>query len=1111
MKNKNYFRLYLSFLTLLLFSNQFSFAQDIAINEVMTSNNIAISDEDGDYEDWIELYNYGSSPVNLGGFGISDDPILPLKWVFPAHVIQPGEFMLVWASSKDRAVLGQPFHTNFKLSSAGEDIQLTNAAGGVVDQVPAVVLQPDVSYGRQPNGTGSWLFFYTSTPEASNVGTGLTDLLLPPTFSHESGLFTASFDLTLTHNNPNATIVYTLDGSEPTPNNLTGTVFNYKNDYPTAIGSSPGPLLNESYTSNVFTSQINVYDRSADPDQLSAKNTRQSNHYVPVNPVRKATVIKAKAFVNGIGSTTVSKTYFVWSQGNPYGIPVISLQIQEDYLFDYNDGIYTSGVDFDTWRANNPTNNQHYRPEWNNYWRSGSQWEYPVSIELFDAAPSFMNSVLNLNGGFRIHGNNSRSLGIKSLRLYARSEYDNNNLFEHDLFDNTIPGTPMPNNDFKRMMLRGNGTGGPVFYDVAFNNAMQPIYDGVTRIQPIIHFINGEYWGLTALRDRFDDKHYALNYGLNDDNIVIVDCKGSNCDLDEGVSSDYSDFIAMRDFIINNDLSNQTLYDQAASMLDMVSFIDHIVMEVYAANDSYERKFWKVRNPENNTFGDGKWRVSVQDFEASLKDNINWLENLSDTTSSPNGAFLGHLLVNDGFRTMFLNRFADVLNTVFTEAHFNDVVNKIFNEVAPYLAEDQNRYPKSDFYEQSEKLDLLDWGTNRRGVQQDQIKVYFSLASVLDFTLNVSDDNAGYINISTIDIKESTPGVPQNPYPWVGQYFHNTPVTMKAIALPGYTFSHWSGDVSGTNPIIEVIPTADMNIVANFNAVVAPQKVVYFWLMDSDLPNDTPYEDLSVTYASNALPAVLNYNSCLAGYPFALGDPNWRKASLERKNAPTPLNYSSESNNNVSYANSNMRGIQVKQPFRSGNLENNLVFDVPTTELENISFSLAVMSNGAAESIIIDYWDGSQWKSDDLIDATQIITSTYQVLEFNFSNVQVANDNSDFKIRMRFDGSDMTVEGGDEVIMNNIIMSGSKILSTKDFSELSTIKVYPNPTINIVNVVAANKIDAIAVFNIYGQEVYKTSPTGSESIIDMLTYAPGVYLLKVVTNSTEETVRIIKR
>ena len=1099
------------FLSFFLLSSTLVIGQDLSINEVMASNNIVIADEDGDFSDWVEIYNYGAAPLNLQGFGISDDALLPFKWVFPAQTIQPGEYLLVWASSKDRVIAGQQLHTNFQISSVGEAISLTSPTNNLVDQAPSVVLQTDVSYGRQPNGTGSYLFFYTSTPGASNIGTGLTELLLPPIFSHESGLYTSGFDLALTHNNPGVQIIYTLDGSEPTLSNLTGTIFEYKNEYPTQINGSPGPILTDSYTSNTYMSQINIYDRSSDPDQLALKNTRQHDIYTPINPVRKATVVKAKAFVNGIGSKTIAKTFFVWSQGNPYEIPVISLQIQEDYLFDYDDGIYNAGVDFDTWRAANPTNNQYWRASWNNYWRRGPLWEYPVNVEFFESNPTALNTVMSINAGLRIHGNNSRSLGIKNLRLYARSEYDSNNLFEHDLFDDIIPGSTLPNNDFKRILLRGDGSGGPIAYDVVFNNVMQPIYNGVTRIKPAIHFVNGEYWGLTALRDRFDDRHFALNFGLNEDNIAIIDCKGSNCGLDEGTSADYSDFNNMRDFITNNDMSDQTQFDQAVNMMDMSSFIDHIVMEIYAANDSYERKFWRATVPENTNLGDGKWRLTVQDFEASLKDNTNWMDYYADITGSPNSAFLGHLLANDGFKTQFINRFADVLNTVFTTEYFNNVVNQSFDEVTPYLLENENRFPINDFYEQSEKQDLLDWGTTRHTIQQDQIKDYFSITEVLDLTLDVSNTSAGSVTINTIDIKPSTPGVTQNPYPWIGQYFHNIPVTLEAVALPGHSFSHWSGDVSGTNPVLAITPTSDMQIQANFDAIVNPEQVVYFWLMDGELQNDTPFENLDATYAVNGLDATIVYNSCLVGYPFAIGNPNWRKASLERKNEPTALNYYPEANNNVVYANANLRGVQVRQPFRFGALENNLVFEVPTTDFENIKLSLAVMSNGGAETMLLEYWDGSQWITDDINSSSQAITGAYQILEFDFSNVVLANNNINFMIRMRFDGIDMFVDNSDEVIINNIALSGGALLSTDKFNKLYTVKVYPNPTSNSVKVETSEKVDAIVVYNIYGQEMHKYSPTDLKSEINMEDFSKGIYLIKVVSNDSEQTIRVIKQ
>lgn len=660
-------------------------------------------------------------------------------------------------------------------------------------------------------------------------------------------------------------------------------------------------------------------------------------------------------------------------------------------------------------------------------------------------------------------------------------------------------------------MLRGNGSGGPVSYDVVFNRAMQPIYDGVTRIKPAIHFINGEYWGLTAIRERIDDDHYALNFGLEADNIVIIDCKVGNCVVDEGVSSDYSSYKNMRDFIIDNDMTDQTLYAQATEMLDMDTYIDHIVMLIYSGNNGYERKFWKARNPVNANQGDGKWRVAIQDFEASLHESTNWLEHWSDVTGSPNGVLLGNLLASESFKIQFVNRFADILNTVFTTSHFNNIVNETFDEVAPYLAEDANRYPKLSFYEQSEKLDLLEWGTNRPTIQKNQIKDFFAYSEVLDLVLDVSDENAGSITINTIDIKSSTPGVEQTPYPWTGQYFHSVPLTLKAVANLGSTFTHWSGDVSGTNPVLQIIPTADMQIAANFTDPGEPQEVVYFWIMDNEILNNIPLEFLDASYARNGLNASITYNSCIAGYPLTISDPMWRKASLERKNLPTELNYSSEANNNVAYANANIRGVQVRQPFRVGNLENNLVFDVPTTQYENISLSLAVTSNGGAEILLLEYWDGSQWITNNIPNPSQAITTDYQILEFDLSNVALAEDNPNFRIRMRFDGLDMTVDNSDEVIINNIALSGGKILSTDNFDPFSTVKVYPNPTSTLVNIETSVKVDAISVYSIYGQEVYKYYPKELKSQINMEAFTSGIYLVKVVSNNSEKTLRIIKR
>lgn len=78
----------------------------VRINEVMASNEDTIADEDGEYVDWIELYNYGELPIDLSEWGLSDSYNNPFKWSFPrGTVIEPGEYLIVWASGKDRSFL----------------------------------------------------------------------------------------------------------------------------------------------------------------------------------------------------------------------------------------------------------------------------------------------------------------------------------------------------------------------------------------------------------------------------------------------------------------------------------------------------------------------------------------------------------------------------------------------------------------------------------------------------------------------------------------------------------------------------------------------------------------------------------------------------------------------------------------------------------------------------------------------------------------------------------------------------------------------------------------------------------------------------------------------
>lgn len=122
------------------------------ITEIMADNFSFIADEDGDYSDWIEVHNPGAAPVNLTDWALTDDAANLTKWKFPAVTLQPGEFLVVWASSKNKRTPGAPLHTDFSLSKNGEYLALVQPNGTTIAQQfsPAFpAMQPNESHGSQ--------------------------------------------------------------------------------------------------------------------------------------------------------------------------------------------------------------------------------------------------------------------------------------------------------------------------------------------------------------------------------------------------------------------------------------------------------------------------------------------------------------------------------------------------------------------------------------------------------------------------------------------------------------------------------------------------------------------------------------------------------------------------------------------------------------------------------------------------------------------------------------------------------------------------------------------------------------------------------------------------
>ena len=143
-------------------------AYGLFINEFMASNSTTITDDFGEYEDWIELYNGGSASVWLGDKYLSDNLANPSKWALPDISLDAGGFLLVWAD--DQPEQG-PLHTNYKLDKDLEEIGLfDNEASGyaLLDGLTYSVQSTDISMGRITDGSAEWKLFDVATPGSSN-------------------------------------------------------------------------------------------------------------------------------------------------------------------------------------------------------------------------------------------------------------------------------------------------------------------------------------------------------------------------------------------------------------------------------------------------------------------------------------------------------------------------------------------------------------------------------------------------------------------------------------------------------------------------------------------------------------------------------------------------------------------------------------------------------------------------------------------------------------------------------------------------------------------------------------------------------------------------------
>ena len=699
------------------------------------------------------------------------------------------------------------------------------------------------------------------------------------------------------------------------------------------------------------------------------------------------TVVRARAHKPGyIPSEIVTRTYFLDTPpAQRHNLPVVSLAVEEPDFFGYDKGIYVAGANY---------NNT------GNYWMRGELWERPVHVTLFEPDGTV---ALAQNVGARIHGGWTRNLPQKTLRLYARSGYGDAE-FDYPVF----PG--LQTETFKRLLLRnsGNDNGQTFFRDAMMQRLVEHLPIDTQAYRPAVLYINGEYWGINNLRERFDKYYLYYKYGVDPEQLDILDYQPNvSHSVKQGDAVHFDETLS---YIQTHGLTDPTDYAYIQTRIDTDNFIDNNVSQIYFNNTDWpgnNNDWWRSRTDSYEPgapYGhDGRWRWMLYDtdfgFGHSGGYTANTLEFATDDSKSgwPNPHWstylLRKLLENETFRTDFVNRYADLMNTAFLPERVVGVIDEMQAAIAPEMPNHIARWGRpGSIGGWNDQVNVTrNFANQRPAYARAHLRSKFDLGEDRQLMLNVSDAAHGFVRVNRTDINADTPGVNAAvPYPWSGLYFDSLPVTVTAVARPGYRFTHWDGP-AGIDPDAETLTlalTETVSLTANFEEKPAPS-LMHYWSFNDTLALMTPTYSFGGA-AMNILPGLTTEVTSGTGQDFA------------------GLNNRLEE---VTGAH-----LRVNNPIGAV-----MTLSLPTTGYEEIvvMYETRRSGQGAGTQQISYSLDGTTFEPFGFIyvyDAAPVLHT------FDFSEIPAADNNPDFALRIEFEQGSGNLTGNNR--FDNITVDG---------------------------------------------------------------------------------------
>ena len=724
------------------------------VNEVMAANLSTLRDEDGDYSDWLEIYNLGPEAVDLNGYGLSDDPDEPFKWTFPALHLPSGRHLLVFASGKDRKLAHvSVLHANFKIKACGEPLLLTSSSGTRCDSLHTAHQPLDVSQGRQPDGANRWVFFDEPTPGEPNAG-GFPAFAESVAVSLANGFYAGSVSVTLSSSPPAAEIRYTLDGSDPKDGSL----------------------------------------RYSAPLRLA--ETR---------------VLKARFFAPGLlPGPVATRTYLIDER---ITLPVVSLSTDPAHLFDDDTGIYVEGNS--TTKGGYPGSPvgppANYWEDWERpvhlefllpNGRTGFAVE--AGVKMFGKTSrrlpqkSFALFARDKYGFPAIDYPLFPGLPITSFKSILLRNAGSDNTYNEGAvhFRDGLAATLAGPLDLEKQAHRPsvlfvNGEYWGIYnirekvnedFLVAHHRGVDPdsvdILDDYHTLYPLV--VEGDAEHYDALID------FLQTHSLDDaQNAARVQTR---IDVDN-----YLDYMAAQIYFANQDGPGHN-------------------SKFWRPRSPEGRYRWLLYDTDHS-FGLLLFVPTLGFAPEAYRNNTLAYYREAHGPGWPNppeSTFLFRkVLENSGFRNDFVNSLADHLNTVFAAEIAGRKLETMVEALEPEMPRHLGRWGgEMDRWRRNVEV-VRQFASRRDGYLRDHVVDEFDLGGTAEIELDISPPGGGRIGINSLEIAA---------FPWRGTYFRDIPVRLTALPDPGYRFAAWRDLTPADSASLQLGLSGDLALTALFAA-----------------------------------------------------------------------------------------------------------------------------------------------------------------------------------------------------------------------------------------------------------------------------------------------------